>query len=72
MQSQLADREREILRFVAFGFTSKEIASHLGSTPKTVETQKSRACGRLGINSRAQIVQFAIMQGWLQGSIPIR
>ncbi|KQP82580.1 two-component system response regulator [Methylobacterium sp. Leaf117] len=72
MQASLADREREILRFVAFGFTSKEIASHLGSTPKTVETQKARACGRLGINSRAQIVQFAIMQGWLQGSIPVR
>lgn len=70
LQSWLADREREILRFVAYGFTSKEIAGHLGSTPKTVETQKARACGKLGINSRAQIVQFAILQGWLQGEIP--
>lgn len=71
MQSWLADREKEILRFVAYGFTSKEIAGHLRSTPKTVETQKARACSKLGISSRAQIVQFAILQGWLQGEIPV-
>ena len=71
-QVQLAEHERDILRFVAFGFTSKEIAAHVSSTPKTIEAQKSRACTRLGINTRAQIVQFAILQGWLQGEIPIR
>lgn len=71
-QVPLAEYERDILRFVAFGFTSKEIAAHLRSTPKTIETQKSRACIRLGITTRAQIVQFAILQGWLQGETPMR
>ncbi len=41
--STLNEREREILRFVAFGFTSKEVADRLGATPKAIETQKARA-----------------------------
>ena len=65
-------RERDILRLVAFGFTSKEVADQLAVTPKAVETQKARACAKLGIASRAQVVQFAILQGWLQGEIPAR
>jgi DNA-binding NarL/FixJ family response regulator len=69
---RLAERERDILRFVAFGFTSKEIAVSLNSTTKTIETQKARTCIRLGLSTRAQIVQFAILQGWLQGEIPLR
>ncbi len=68
----LAEREKEILRFVAYGFTSKEIAGRLATTPKAVEAQKARACGRLGIGSRAQVVQFAILQGWLQGELADR
>lgn len=68
----LAEREREILRSVAYGYTSKEIAARLASTPKAVEAQKARACSRLGIISRAQIVQFAILQGWLQGELSER
>ncbi len=68
----LCEREKDILRYVAFGFTGKEIAARLSSTTKTIETQKARTCGRLGISTRAQIVQFAILQGWLQGEIPVR
>lgn len=68
----LAERERDILRFVAYGFTSKEIASRLATTPKAVEAHKARACSRLGIGSRAQVVQFAILQGWLQGELADR
>lgn len=70
--AKLGETEKDILRHVAFGFTSKEIAGRLRSTTKTVETQKSRACVRLGITTRAQIVQFAILQGWLSGDIPLR
>lgn len=68
----LAEREGEILRFVAYGFTSKEIAGRLAMTPKAVEAQKARACSKLGIASRAQVVQFAILQGWLQGELADR
>ena len=71
-EASLSDREGQVLRLVAFGFTSKEIANQLAVTTKAVESQKARACAKLGITSRAQVVQFAILQGWLQGEIPIR
>nr|WP_283205834.1 response regulator transcription factor [Methylobacterium cerastii] len=71
-QNSITARESEILRFVAYGYTSKEIAGRVGVTSKAVEAQKARACCRLGINSRAQIVQFAILQGWLQGEMTLR
>ena len=51
---------------------SKEVADRLGATAKAIETQKARACTKLGLASRAQIVQFAILQGWLHGEIPVR
>lgn len=70
--ASLAGRDRDILRFVAYGFTSKEIAARLTMTPKAVEAQKARACDRLGIGSRAQVVQFAILQGWLHGELADR
>lgn len=69
--SGLSDSEEQVLRLAAFGFTSKEIADQLALTTKAVESQKARASAKLGIASRAQIVQFAILQGWLQGEIPI-
>lgn len=60
----LTDRERDVFRFIAFGFTNKEIAGKLGVTDKSVETYKARACEKLEIRSRAKIVQYALAQGW--------
>ena len=65
----LTDREKDILRYIAFGYTVKEIAAALNSHVKTIETLKARTCNKIGISSRAQIVQFAIIQGWLQGDL---
>lgn len=61
----LSDREEEVLRQIARGFTSREIAEQLDVSVKTVETHKSRAMEKLGLNSRADIVAHAIEQGWL-------
>lgn len=62
---QLTDRETEVLRLVALGFTNKEIAAELGVTSKSIETYKARASDKLGLRSRAKIVQYAILRGWL-------
>lgn len=62
---QLTERETEVLRLVALGFTNKEIAAELGVTSKSVETYKARASDKLGLRSRAKIVQYAILRGWL-------
>jgi DNA-binding NarL/FixJ family response regulator len=64
--SMLTPREREIVTLVAYGHTNKEIAGSLGITVKTVETHKTNIMQKLEITSRAELVRFALTQGWLQ------
>ena len=66
----LSEREREVLVFVAWGFSNKEIASELHLSVKTIETYKVRIAQKLRLRSRAGMVQFALRQGWLDASRP--
>ena len=61
----LSEREREVVRYVAHGYSNKEIATKLDVSVKTVETYRYRATEKLGLNSRAELVRYAIDQGWL-------
>jgi DNA-binding NarL/FixJ family response regulator len=61
----LSYREEEVLRLVSRGFTNREIATQLDVSLKTVETHKARAMEKLGLESRAHIVGYAIQRGWL-------
>lgn len=56
----LSKRELEVLRAVAYGFTSKQIAEELGITEKTVCTYRSRVCEKLHLRGRSDLVQYAI------------
>jgi DNA-binding NarL/FixJ family response regulator len=62
---RLSDREREVLRFVAGGLSSKTIAQRLGVSPKTVDTYRSRAMVKLGADNLAELVRIAIQAGLL-------
>jgi DNA-binding NarL/FixJ family response regulator len=62
----LSRREEDVLRFVALGFLTKEVASRLRISIKTVETHKANAMTKLGIGSRIDIVRYAVLHGWLQ------
>lgn len=62
----LSDRETEVLRQIAWGYSNKEIAASLTLSIKTVEAHKANAMRKLDIGSRIDIVRFAILQGWLQ------
>lgn len=62
----LTPREREIVIMVAYGHTNKEIANALGITVKTVETHKTNIMQKLELTSRAELVRFALTQGWLE------
>lgn len=64
--SLLTPREQEVVTMVAYGHTNKEIAGILGITVKTVEAHKANLMQKLGITSRAELVRFALAQGWLQ------
>ena len=63
--TDLSEREREVVRLIASGYSNKEIAARLKVSVKTVETYKTRSMEKLGIRSRVDIVRYAVRRGWL-------
>lgn len=63
---ELSERETEVLQLIARGHSNKEIAERLKLSVKTVETYKARSMEKLGLTGRADIVRFAVHQGWLR------
>ena len=63
---ELSDRESAVVRLVAAGHSNKEIAGQLDISVKTVETYKARSLEKLGMHSRADLVRYALQQGWLR------
>ncbi|MGA8499078.1 MAG: response regulator transcription factor [Xanthobacteraceae bacterium] len=61
----LTDREADVLKMAALGFTNKEIASRLDVGVKSIETYKARGLEKLGLKTRAELVRYASGQGWL-------
>ena len=61
----LSERERDVLRLLAAGQRTKEIAEQLGISAKTVETYRSRIMVKLGIDNLQGLVKFAIRAGIL-------
>ncbi len=64
----LSEREEEVMRLVAQGYTNKEIAERIYISVKTVETYKARIMQKTHLKTRADIVRYAISNGWLQDS----
>jgi DNA-binding NarL/FixJ family response regulator len=62
---ELTEREESVLKLVAQGYTNKEVAARLGVGVKSVETYKSRGLEKLGLKTRAELVRYAAVQGWL-------
>ncbi|MCP4618154.1 MAG: response regulator transcription factor [Bradyrhizobium sp.] len=62
---ELSPREREVLKLTALGYATKEIAQSMAIGAKSVETYRSRALDKLGLKTRAEIVRFALLEGWL-------
>ena len=62
----LSNREREVLRQTAAGFTSAEIAAAMGISPKSVETYRARLMKKLGITHRSELVRIALQTGLLK------
>ena len=62
----LSEREREVLRHIALGYSNKEIAAQMDISVKTIEAHKANALRKLDMHSRIDIVRYAILNGWLQ------
>jgi DNA-binding NarL/FixJ family response regulator len=65
IDGRVTDRETEVMKLIAQGYTNKEIGVQLGVSVKTVETYKARAMEKLGLRSRVDIVRIAAERGWL-------
>jgi DNA-binding NarL/FixJ family response regulator len=63
--TDLSDREKEVLKAVAWGYSNKEIAAEFRLSVKTVETYKMRVAEKLRLRSRTDMVQYALRHGWL-------
>ncbi|MFB5268912.1 response regulator [Paenibacillus enshidis] len=61
----LSEREKEILSWVAKGYSNKEIAEHLIISVKTVESHKSNLMEKLNLRTRPELVKFAMKKGLL-------
>ncbi len=64
-EESLSQRESEVLRLTAQGFSNKEIGARLDISAKTVETYKARAAEKLNLRTRADIVRYGASHGWL-------
>ncbi len=62
----LTERETEILRQIAWGYSNKEIAEQFDISVKTVEAHKANSLKKLNMKTRLDIVHYAVLQGWLQ------
>ncbi|GAC1460367.1 MAG: response regulator transcription factor [Ktedonobacterales bacterium] len=64
--SDLTEREREILKLVAEGYTNNQIAERLFISPKTVDTHRTHIMDKLNLHSRAELVKYAMRRGLLE------
>ncbi|MCA1635122.1 MAG: response regulator transcription factor [Acidobacteria bacterium] len=62
---ELSEREEEVLRLVAWGYTNKEVAGYLNLSVKTIETHKTNLMEKLSLGGRSDIVRYALRRGWL-------
>jgi two-component system, NarL family, response regulator NreC len=61
----LSDREREVLKLLALGHTNQEIAKQLYISVRTAETHRAHIMRKLGLDTRAELVRYAIEHGLL-------
>jgi two-component system, NarL family, response regulator NreC len=64
----ISDRESEVLRLIACGYSNKEIAARMAVSVKTVEAHKANGMRKLGLSGRIDIVKYAILQGWMNNA----
>jgi two-component system, NarL family, response regulator NreC len=56
----LTEREREILRLIALGYTNQEIAGQLYLSVRTIEAHRRHILGKLRLQTRADLVRYAL------------
>jgi DNA-binding NarL/FixJ family response regulator len=75
----LSPREMEILQFITFGMSNKEIARRLGISHQTVKNHITSILHKLGVKDRTQAAVYTLRRGWVrlqdtqpQNNLPIK
>jgi len=63
LKNQLSDREQQVLKRIAEGQSTKEMAAAMHVSVKTVETHRQKIMGKLDLHSVAELTKYAIRQG---------
>ena len=63
---RLSPREQEILELIVMGYTNRQAAEKLILSEKTIETYKSRLMTKLGLNTRVELVRYALQHGLIK------
>ncbi|MFQ5996324.1 MAG: response regulator [Dehalococcoidales bacterium] len=61
----LTERQREILKLIAEGYTNQEIADLLVLSVATVQTHRAHIMAKLGLRSRTELIKYAIRRGFI-------
>lgn len=64
----LTAREREVLKLIAEGHTNQSIGEKLVISPSTVQTHRTRIMHRLNLQTRAELIQYAVRKGLLDSA----
>ncbi len=68
--ARLTPRELEVLRLIALGYTSVEVADKLDLSPRTIETHRARIHRKLKVATRAGLVGYALEHGLVTNGVP--
>jgi two-component system response regulator NreC len=68
--ARLTPRELEVLRLIALGYTSVEVAGKLELSPRTIETHRARIHRKLKVATRAGLVSYALAHGLVANGVP--
>jgi two-component system response regulator NreC len=68
--ARLTPRELEVLRLIALGYTSVEVADKLDLSPRTIETHRARIHRKLKVSTRAELVAYALEHGLVTNGAP--
>jgi two-component system, NarL family, response regulator NreC len=63
---ELSERERELLRLLALGHTNREIGERLFLSVRAIEVNRAKLLEKLGVDSRPDLVRFAIANGIIE------
>jgi len=65
-QAVLTAREEEVVKLIAQGHSSKEIAATLAISHKTVERHRANVLAKLGMRDRTELTRYAIRAGLIE------